>query len=251
MEELHFKGHFHLDCLDKDNNILSSIDDPNLIVTTARKSMAEIFANLEGIKFAHKLVLGTQGCVDGMPFVPKDETSGLDKAREHLFSEVVGETYQIGDVVEKLLTYDLIKVHDSESDSDIIYRYNGKNADNYIISAENISVDFTKYDTAPYTYELNFHLPRTNTFGEDESFADGTTDVAQVVQTDTSVTFTFIISMENGNNQHVNEPGYTVPTTLFNEAGLYVNDRLFSIKTFSSRVKDESIKLRIIWTITF
>ena len=38
------KGHFHLDVLDKNDKVLDTFDEHNMIMADARKSMAEIFA---------------------------------------------------------------------------------------------------------------------------------------------------------------------------------------------------------------
>ena len=73
----------------------------------------------------------------------------------------------------------------------------------------------------------------------------------KVVQSDTTVTFTFTIGKENANEEYSSGEKYTLPTSLFNEAALYVNNRIFSMKTFSTKVKDESVKLKITWSIIF
>lgn len=324
--DLGMRGHFHLELLDRDDNVLDSFDEKNMIVYNARKSMAEIFANLEGIIFAHKVVIGTEGCIDGLPYQPKTEEYGMEQMRDRIFSEVSDSVYVVGSTLEQLLKYDIIQVY--IDDETRYFRYNGDSVENYIIT-ESALLDgstFTEYDSIPYYYTINFELPRTNSYNEvifprseftaqagqsqftcdfrlstpsvfvngllqdssKYSFTEGSytitlttacsegdiviitngnligaetaslvqsvtdsTDTVSVVQTDTSVTFTFTMAMDNGNLQYATDETYAVPTTLFNEAGLYVNNRLFSMKTFSSKAKDESCKLKIIWTITF
>jgi hypothetical protein len=71
-------------------------------------------------------------------------------------------------------------------------------------------------------------------------FDSGST--ATVGQSGSSVTFTFDINSAAGNN------GGNV---VYTEAALYTGSDIFAMKTFKAKVKDDSVLLRIIWTITF
>ena len=66
--------------------------------------------------------------------------------------------------------------------------------------------------------------------------------VATVGQTGSSVTFTFDINSAAGNNNG---------NVVYTEAALYAGTNIFAMKTFKAKVKDDSVLLRIIWTITF
>jgi hypothetical protein len=77
----------------------------------------------------------------------------------------------------------------------------------------------------------------------DEDDVDSGSTV-KVLQTDTSVVFTIDIATAAGNSQNDT-------TSVFTEAALYANGRIFSMKTFKAKVKDSTVLLRIVWTITF
>lgn len=247
------KGHFHMDILNKDNEIVDSVDDHNMIMADARKSMAEIFANLAGIPFAHRLVLGTMGNVDGSIFIPKDENSGFTKERTRLFSEASPKIYNAGDLVEILNKYDVLQLTNAADGVDC-YRYNGENTTDYVLSEKNLaSDDFVKV-TKPYTYAINFKLPRTNAdTGSNNNTNEESLDTIKVEQKDTSVIFTFTLDLDSANEQHLDEEDeeFSPYSSLFNEAAIYVNNRIFCMKTFTSKLKDDSVKFRIVWTITF
>lgn len=250
-----YEGHFKIECLDKNNNIIDSFEDHNMIVLSARRSMAELFFNLEGAKFAHKLVLGTCGSKSEI-FKGKDETDGFVKERTHLFSEVQDTIFAQGTLFEEIMKGDIIKVQDDDITKFNYWQYNGENVKNFVVDNISLNDYFTKLEYAPYTYTINFKLPQRDTVGSENcAVADRTSnaanDTVQVQLKDTSVIFTFYVDVNNGNEQEHNDSEFDNPTSLFNEAGLYVNDRLFSFKTFGSKVKDESVKLRIVWTITF
>ena len=246
------KGHFHLDVLDKNDKVLDTFDEHNMIMADARKSMAEIFANLVGIKFAHQFIIGTMGHTDASLYIPKDEYSGFVKERDRLFSEPTARVHSVGDQLENIRMYDVIAIYEGKGVS--YYRYNGNPAENYILSdAKLVTDEFTKLPGKPYYYTINFTLPRTNI--EDPSHnnnADETSlDTIKVEQKDTSVIFTFTLDLESANKQYVNDPMYSDPCSFFNEACIKVNDRIFCMKTFNTKCKDDSVKFRIIWTITF
>ena len=223
-----------------------------MIMTTARSSMSEIFANLDGILRAHKFVLGTRGCNQDTPFVPRDEYDGLVKDRNRLFSEVAQTTYVIGDVIDTLYKYDVIGVLNASATVITYYEFLGDYVTSYVITEEGLADEtvWNKLDGKPYTYELDFELPGNNE-GQEYPAISSAGDTYKVVQSDTTVTFTFTIGKENANEEYSSGEKYTLPTSLFNEAALYVNNRIFSMKTFSTKVKDESVKLKITWSIIF
>lgn len=252
------EGHFKVECLDKNDNVIDSFEDHNMIMLNARRSMAEIFFNLDGIKRAHKLVLGTHGFKDGLIFKGKDETDGFVKERDHIFSEVPDTIFMQGTLFEEIRKGDIIKVADVKDITKFkYYRYDGEYQKNYVVDGSSLKESFKELISPPYTYTINFRLPGQEMTSSQncvvaDNASEAANDTVQVSLKDTSVIFTFYVDVNNGNSQVHDDPeAYDDPTSLFNEAGLYVNDRLFSMKTFSSKVKDESVKLRIVWTITF
>ena len=337
-EQYQIKGHFHLDVIDtKTNEVIDTVDDHNMIMTPARKSMSEIFANLFSIKFAHKFGLGTMGCQDSSKQLPRDEYTGFEKSRDRMFCEP-SEPYLVGDTIPVLLYGDLIAIRadslsqkpgeggsggggtgeeeggkkitgsfmskdgvsgqwtvdetgtgtwtstdgaagtvsftvvtkpdtgddgeegdgeegDEEEPSVYYYQYLGDRELEYVITDDQLAntAKFRAIDSLPYVYYTNFELPRYNV---EEASTEWNTDKTSmdavgVQQKDTSVIFTFVVDQDSGNGQHDNDPDYINPTSEFNEAAIYVNDRIFCMKTFPTKTKDNSVKFKIIWTITF
>ena len=240
------EGHFHLDCLDKNDNVIDSFDDHNIIVTTARQSMAEIFFKSD-CKYAHKLVIGTRGCKEISNFRAKDELDGVVKERTRIFSETDGNIYSQGTTLEHVNKGDIFAINIGDG----VYYYEADNSYEYLTLDEESLKNCKFTETAPYYYSLSFALNGIDSGIYDNLCTSGNNDIVRAEQKDTSVIFYFYIDTENGNKQYNDKEIYDIPTTLFNEAGLYVNDRLFAMRTFPSKIKDESVKLRIIWTITF
>ena len=234
------EGHFRLECLDAENRVVDVYDNHNMIVTTARRSMAEIFFASD-CAHAHRLVLGTQGAKDVSIYKAKDETDGLSKSRTCIFSEIKG-TYAEGTMIDTLLKGDVIKVGENYYRADADF-------EGVVVSTEVLSSDFTQIQ-APFTYSVEFAMTGVDTAEGENICTSSRSDVVKAKLSDTSVIFTFYIDADHGNDQN-NTDEYDIPTTLFNEAGLYVNGRLFAMRTFPSKIKDETVKLRVIWTITF
>ena len=151
--------------------------------------MAEIFANLDGIKFAHRFMLGTQGHKENNVYLPKDSLDGFVKERDRMFSQPSFETWSSGDMMETLLKNDIVSIM---SPTNVIeyWRYNGENQTNYILDYNTISQQWTKFDTLPYTVSIDFTLPRDNNVPEDQTNTEeGSPYAVQVIQKDTSVSF--------------------------------------------------------------
>lgn len=240
------EGYFQIDSLDKDDNVIDHYESKNLICLGARKSMAEIFFKSVSAKYAHRLVIGTQGCKDNQKFKAKTEEDGVVKERTHIFSEIPNTTYAYGTLLENVMKGDIFRVSDGYIEK---YYKALKDADTLVLSSDDL--ESWVETEPPYTYEIGFTMTGIDSTMYDNLCTTGRNDIVKAEQKDTSVVFTFYIDTDNGNKQYVDSSDYDVPTTLFNEAGLYVNDRLFAMRTFPSKIKDESVKLRIIWTITF
>lgn len=233
-----FRGHFKIESLDKDDNIIDVYEDHNFIMLPARRTISEMFTNTnnQGLKY---LILGTNGTIDDIPIT---ESNGFNKSRTSLYSEyryfTKGNTYYI-------YKNEIIKVDAN------YYKNLQEDGDRYITNA-NLS-DTTKYESVekPYTYKLEV---KTNVFDGSTNIAKNTdnsciinyvTDSGNNLE-NTSVTYTFEIGVSNANEQNT-ERGVST----FNEAGMYINNRLFCMKCFNDKVKDNSTKLRIVWTIIF
>ena len=79
------------------------------------------------------------------------------------------------------------------------------------------------------------------------SFSDDTSyNTVQRVISGNTVTYTIDIPLTNANSIDINNP-----TIAFTEAALYAGTEIFSMKTFPARVKENTVRFQIIWTIIF
>lgn len=232
-----FKGQFRIESLDKDNNIIDVYEDHNYIMMPARRTISEMFTNTSnaGLKY---LVLGTCGLTSND--VPITEENGFNKLRTHLYSEY--SNYTNSDSVY-LYKHDIIRVNSK------YYRYTG-NDNTVSLTASNINSLFNEIDK-PYTYKLQ---AKTNVFNGITNIAKNTDNSCVISYTtdtgdnlnNTTVTYTFEIGLTQGNEEDLERQ-----MSVFNEAGMYINNRLFCMKCFPNKVKDNSTRLKIVWKIIF
>lgn len=91
------KGHFTIQSLDKDGNVLDEYKEDNLIMDTARTIMAERLSNIVAKTTIDKIVIGTEGHKTGDILTPKDSSDGFVSSRTQLFSEESADyNYSIG-----------------------------------------------------------------------------------------------------------------------------------------------------------
>lgn len=250
---VNFKGHFKIQALDADHNVLDEWEEDNMIMETARESMAEMFANLTSSTFINKFVLGTEGHVGTSVITPKGSGEGFVKERDRLFSEVLAGTVNTNDTLTIVRLNDVIYAEPNTAATGY-YKYLGAETGNYVVT-DALLEDTLVWEyigaTAPYTYNITFDLPGTQVDLPDGDLAGNIVedDVAagstiKVLQSGTAVTFSIDISTSAGNSQNGT-------TSIFTEAALYANSRIFAMKTFKAKVKDSTVLLRVDWTITF
>lgn len=254
-DTLNFKGHFQIQAIDAFNGmtVLDEYVDDNMIMESARTTMSEIFAKLTDSTGINKITLGTLGHVGNSILLPKGKDEGFVKERTRLFSETPLNNVLIGQTLTIIHKNDVMYIDASSNDAKGYYRYIGANVTNYVIN-DVVITDTALWEflgtTKPYTYTVGFTLPGTNAtaggtvaanIAEDDANSGST---VKVLQTDSSVIFTvdFATAAANGQNE---------TTSVFTEAALYANNRIFAMKTFKAKVKDSTVLLRIVWTITF
>jgi len=249
-----YKGHFKLDVLDKKNRIIDTIEDPNMIMTAASSTMAGIFFGntLGSMRFS----LGTHGHVDPNILVPKVAADGFVNTRDRMFSESLsspGNPTTIGTIIS-INKGDVIYCNGAIPG---YYEYTGSlgtsNVTHTVTDAGlAISADWVSLGTtAPYVYDITFNNPTTTvdtTLGDiavniqETDLNAGST--VRVLLNNNSVTFNVVVELPAANSQ-------TLTLSTFTEAALYVGTQIFSLKTFPAKIKDNSVKLQIAWTITF
>lgn len=258
-----FEGYFKIECL-KDGKVIDVFEDHNTIMRSARRSMAEIFLNFKNgdKEFANAFVLGTEGGFTS-EYYPKTEESGFTKDKDPLCT-YAEEGYKNAnlDTSVDLKKFNVIKVENK------FYRYIDETSDGVNISVNNLS-NTSKFIpcSKPYFYKIDFSLqtPVSYTIGMNsnnkaigDSIFNGcsvltalSTEQEDILDRTTCI-FTFSIPKDQGNNQHsAADEGFFGSTSLFTEAGLYVNGRLFSMKCFPAKVKDDSTEIRVTWKIIF
>jgi len=250
LDNIKLKGHFKIQTIDKNNNILDEYEDHNMIMESARISMSEMFADLNASTFINKIKLGTLGHIGDSILIPKSALDGFVKERDRMFSESYPSTIEINDIIDVIKKNDIFYINATIPG---YYRYLNADIENYTITDEVVSDEgiWEFIENEPYTYSINFELPQENTDPINGTIAQNITEdnpgsgsIVSVLQTDTSVTFIIDIGTPAANEHQIN-------TSVFTEAALYANGRIFTMKTFKAKVKDSSILLRIRWTIIF
>lgn len=249
------EGHFHIECLDKNNNVIDQFDDHNMIMTSARQTMSEIFAKLDTATYATRFVIGNLGCKGENLFVAKTSSEGFAKERTSLFSEFSDTLYYNGAIIASIHKGDIIKYNfdNGLTGNYTLFEYSAESTLNYVVTDENIKTDFKELVRQPYTYSINFALPGHSMSSSENCIVnpDECSDQVYMQTKDTSVVFTFILDTDSANNGQYNVDDFDTATSIFNEAAIYVNGRIFCMKTFPSKVKDMTVKMKITWTITF
>ena len=249
---MNFKGHFTIQTIDVNNNVTDEYVENNMIMEVARTTMSKILAQINGGNTINRIVLGTEGHIGGSIVSPKTSTEGFVKERNRLFSESVDITD--GALIDLMLndTVKYVGTSNSTGTTDNWYTYIGPDVNDVNSSTINFGDTGLWVDLGtdqPYTYEMTFSLPQTNddvvtVISETDSGAGSS---GHILQSDTSVTFTFDFVPAAGNSGG----GAGAGTSVFTEAALYSDDDIFAMKTFKAKIKDDTVLLRIIWSITF
>lgn len=115
---------------------------------------------------------------------------------------------------------------------------------------------FSEEDPAAINYKIDFDASggldvTVNPTGVrrlgtvDQVTSGETTNTVRRVVSDTTVTYTITIPAENANSGGAN------PVVAYTEAALYAGDDIFSMKTFTGRVKEDTVQFVITWSIIF
>jgi len=263
MEKFNFKGHFKIEMLDKNRQVIDVYEDPNLIMTLARTTMSEIFTNLN-TGFVNKFVIGTNGHIGTNLLTPKTANENFVDTRTTLFSTPIttpASPTVLTNTIAQIYEGDIYYVSNATVPG--YYEYVGAPATNLQVTQTALDnaalfVIFTPSNPTmtPYQYAINFTIPGTNnniTTGDpalivSESDSTGTLaptgSIVNVLHSGTSTTFNIELSNTAGNGQNLTNSAFT-------EAALFSGNNIFSMKTFVGKIKDNTTTLRVAWTITF
>ena len=253
-DNINFKGHFKIQAIDQHNIVVDEWEDDNMIMESARTTMSELFANLTSSTFINNFRIGTLGHIGDSIISPKGKDDGFVKERDRMFSEPASIPVAINTFVANIRKNDIFFIVPTNPTLQGYYRWIGSNVSNHQVTDAEIA-DITKWTylgtDLPYVYNIEFTLPGSNidaggTVALNLVETDaGSGSTVKVLQSGTSVTFTIDIATAAANLQ---DGG---PSSIFTEAALYANNRIFAMKTFKAKVKDSTVLLRIVWTITF
>lgn len=239
-EFVSLRGYFKVEAI-KDNKVIDVYEDHNFIMSPARISMAELFVGASKRRIT-KLRLGTSGFLKN-PYTPITESNGFSKERNCLYCDSV-KTTSMGQTVS-VRTGEIIKIGNA------YYQMTTKVGDpvSYRLTQNVLNTHFSVLEEPVYGVNLEANAYNDTVFPgtNDISKNPGKYNIFVAYTPETStITYTFDVSTSFGNDQHQN-PGYS----LINEAGIFINNRLFCMKCFPSKLKDESTSLKITWKIMF
>lgn len=230
------KGEF---CIQRIQNgkIIDEYKDHNYIMVPARTSMAEIFVGASKRRIS-KLKLGTAGYLGDL-YTPITEANGFSRTRECLFTDSV-KNCNIGQSI-KIKTGELINVGGT------VYQSKKYGENTYTISSSVLGNSFNVFSDPLYTTEINIPKYTDSVFPGTNNYS-GTEDCEVYIKYDpaepTTVEYTFVLGSSVGNDQYQTRSNFT-------EACIYVNNRIFCMKCFPAKLKDDSTTLKIVWRIMF
>lgn len=214
-DKIDFYGVFNFKSLDADGNILDEYHEKNLIMDTARSNMAQLIAGV------------TSG--------------GSANSGSAINSFVLGTRGHMGN---NILEFQQVGETDPA-------KPNGNNL--FDSSRQGL---FSETLTGEVYYKINFDplgpLDKTVTASgvryetsQTQSLPETGNSIRRVVA-DRVITYTVVIPVENANSGNPASPAIA-----YTEAALYAGPEIFSMKTFPARVKENTVKFEITWSIIF
>jgi hypothetical protein len=206
-------GQFSIKSIDENNKVIDEYTEKNLIMDEARVNMAQLIGGVSSSSDPINLfVIGTAGHV-GTDILDykKVGENFFDSTREGLYSE---------------------------------------------IDPNDISGGLSDVTDAGYNYRISFNpdgdadldLTPTGTMynGVTVGATDGVVNTINRLVVDRTVTYTITIPATNGNSNDLGNP-----LIAYTEAALYASGSIFSMKCFPARVKEDTVKFVIVWSIIF
>lgn len=243
------RGHFKIEALDENDNVVDMFEDKNLVMDLARPSMALMAGNVTlDNDAARSPTVPPIGATD-----PSNPPPYHPWIAEPINKFVLGtQGHRIEGGCEKY----------PEPKQPNVTPAPGDDPDNYYDSTRyelfserndlgsyHFDLEFTPDGLSDDNFDVRgkFFEKRSPMAGKsiDADTPDSKSNIQRVV-IDRTVTYTITIPRGAGNPHSNNPPAFT-----FSEAALYCGPRIFSMKTFPARFKDDSVKLIITWSIIF
>ena len=214
-DKIDFYGVFNFKSLDADGNVLEEYHEKNLIMDTARSNMAQLIAGVT--------------------------VGGSGTAGSAIDSIVLGTRGHIGTAI-------LDPQQVGEADP-------SKPANNRLFDSTREKL-FSETISGQTYYKIPFNpdggLDKTSSATGRRYVQSGPTGLAEPGNTvrrvvaDRVITYTITIPVENANSGDSANPAVA-----YTEAALYAGSEIFSMKTFPARVKENTVKFEITWSIIF
>lgn len=184
---------------------------------------------------------------DGTSEIYEEKNLIMDVAREHMANLIAGVTCapinclklgNKGHVGDNVLEFKAVGSQGFDSTRVKMFSESDSTAVVYTIDFDPVEA-IASLD--PITGVITPYTPQATSIG------GLTTSTSSVLVTITgrSVTYTIEIPELGGNSTS------TSPIVPYTEAALYVDDKIFSMKTFPARIKDSSVKIVVKWSIIF
>lgn len=186
---------------------------------------------------------------DGSVETYEDKNLIMDKARSNM-AELIGG-YNAGQPINKFVLGN--KGHNGEDILD--YKKVGENGE-FISSNTKLFAELgegtDRNNKEDFVYEITFdpigsELSKTDTTAVGKIKDSTITEACEVSRLINGRTCTYTITIPDYAGNPVGE-GSVVAYT---EAALYAGDDIFSMKSFPARVKEDSVKLIVLWSLTF
>jgi len=214
-DKIDFYGVFSFKSLDKDGQVLDEYSEKNLIMDSARTNMAQLIGGV---------------------------TSGSTSTAGYEINQFVLGTR--GHVGTNILDYQKVGETDTSKPAGD-QSFDSSRTDLFseaISGAVNYRIPFVGTGDSDITVSGTGTRYNANTA---VGAAEGGNTIRRVVSNRT-VTYTITIPAQNANS------GDTVdPVVAYTEAALYAGSEIFSMKTFPARVKEDTVKFEITWSIIF
>jgi hypothetical protein len=264
-EKVDFKGYLKVETLDaQTREVLDVWEDPNLIMNTARVNISNLLAGFEAGKPISRLVIGDRGMkFAGTPsadiLTPKTTTEMFVPERTSLFAEeqfvgtesftTTGSSQNVNVTKGQIVKYAVASTTIGDGIINNYYRAN-----------EDISTDLNAEDfTVTSSWES---LGLSNGFYYGVDFISANVDSnGDVIASDGSSKIN--ISVDNTLNTYKTTYVFEIPqlvgnntgSVIYTEAAMYSKnmgvDNIFSMRTFPAKIKDNSVVLKITWSIIF
>ena len=177
----------------------------------------------------------------------EDKNLIMDRARQNM-AQLVGGVITGGDTIEgQPINKFVLGTKGHVGDNILDYKKVGSNGfdstrTNLFAQAENAEFYTLSFDPKGASTKTNIAASGIN------NKISGTESGCTINRTVSAQTCTYVITIPDANG---NAASSTTSVIAYTEAALYAGNDIFSMKTFPARVKEDTVKFEITWSIIF